>query len=85
MELFFTTKFFTCRFYFYVLFSLSTFLFFVQYPMPRLHTNEDVMENAKKICDIVKGIHQKIHHNIKNTPQHQKIHHNATQHNTTQH
>ena len=26
-----------------------------QYPMPRLHTNEDVMENAKKICEIVKG------------------------------
>lgn len=24
--------------------------------MPRLHTNEDVMENAKKICDIVKGV-----------------------------
>jgi hypothetical protein len=23
--------------------------------MPRLHTAEDVMENAKKICDIVKG------------------------------
>ena len=27
-----------------------------QYPMPRLHTNEEVMENAKKICDIVKGV-----------------------------
>lgn len=26
-----------------------------QYPMPRLHTNEDVIANAKKICDIVKG------------------------------
>ena len=24
--------------------------------MPRLHTNEDVMENAKKICDIVRGV-----------------------------
>eukprot|EP00977_Amphora_coffeiformis_P020601 scaffold8374_cov175-Amphora_coffeaeformis.AAC.40 len=24
--------------------------------MPRLHTNEEVMENAKKICDIVKGV-----------------------------
>lgn len=23
--------------------------------MPRLHTNEDVMENAEKICEIVKG------------------------------
>ena len=27
-----------------------------QYPMPRLHTTEEVMENAKKICDIVKGV-----------------------------
>jgi hypothetical protein len=27
-----------------------------QYPMPRLHTNEEVMENAKKLCDIVKGV-----------------------------
>lgn len=27
-----------------------------QYPMPRLHTNEDVIENAKKICEIVKGV-----------------------------
>ena len=27
-----------------------------QYPMPRLHTNEEVMENAKKICEIVKGV-----------------------------
>ena len=27
-----------------------------QYPMPRLHTNEEVTENATKICDIVKGV-----------------------------
>jgi amidase len=27
-----------------------------QYPMPRLHTNEEVMENAKKLCEIVKGV-----------------------------
>lgn len=27
-----------------------------QYPMPRLHTTEEVMENAKKICDVVKGV-----------------------------
>lgn len=27
-----------------------------QYPMPRLHTNEEVTENAKKICEIVKGV-----------------------------
>ena len=26
-----------------------------QYPMPRLHTTEQVIENAKKICEIVKG------------------------------
>ena len=27
-----------------------------QYPMPRLHTTEEVMENAKRICEIVKGV-----------------------------
>jgi len=27
-----------------------------QYPMPRLHTKEEVMENADKICEIVKGV-----------------------------
>jgi amidase len=27
-----------------------------QYPMPRLHTMEEVMKNADKICDIVKGV-----------------------------
>jgi amidase len=27
-----------------------------QYPMPRLHTNEEVVENAKNICEIVKGV-----------------------------
>jgi len=27
-----------------------------QYPMPRLHTTEQVIENAKNICDIVKGV-----------------------------
>ena len=26
-----------------------------QYPMPRLHTMDDVMKNAQKICAIVKG------------------------------
>jgi amidase len=26
-----------------------------QYPMPRLHTVEEVMNNAKKLCDIVRG------------------------------
>lgn len=26
-----------------------------QYPMPRMHTNDEVMENAAKICEIVKG------------------------------
>ena len=24
--------------------------------MPRLHTTEEVIENAKKLCDIVKGV-----------------------------
>ena len=27
-----------------------------QYPMPRLHTTEEVIANAKKLCDIVKGV-----------------------------
>lgn len=27
-----------------------------QYPMPRLHTMDEVMANADKICDIVKGV-----------------------------
>lgn len=27
-----------------------------QYPMPRLHTMEDVMKNADKLCEIVKGV-----------------------------
>ena len=26
-----------------------------QYPMPRLHTNEEVMANAEKLCEIVRG------------------------------
>jgi hypothetical protein len=27
-----------------------------QYPMPRLHTNDEVVANAEKICEIVKGV-----------------------------
>ena len=27
-----------------------------QYPMPRLHTMDDVMKNADKLCEIVKGV-----------------------------
>jgi amidase len=27
-----------------------------QYPMPRLHTMADVMKNADKLCEIVKGV-----------------------------
>ena len=27
-----------------------------QYPMPRLHTMDEVMANADKLCEIVKGV-----------------------------
>ena len=39
-----------------ILAIISIFSLVFQYPMPRLHTTEEVIANAKKLCDIVKGV-----------------------------